>query len=509
MFACLHIPDFSVQAALLSDAADVRESLRRAPVVVLDGPANLLRVIALNASARNLGIAIGMTTLQVETCSGVLIRKRSEATEGAAHACLLDCANAFSPNVESACSSTVILDLTGTERLFGTLESTAKQLAVKACEHGFQARVAVASNPDTALYAARGLSPITVIPVGKEAHYLAPFHVSLLPIAPEMLETLNGWGIYTFQSLAALPEIPLTERFGQAGLYLQKLARGEVKRALVLAAPDTKFVESYEFDDPVETLESLAFVLKRLLQQVCTHLSSHALATNELRLTLDLEVRQRCDGSDGEQYCHDWKLPVPTHDGKMLFTLVRLDLERNTFSAPIKKVTVEAVPVKPRLAQGHLFTRPSPEAERLEITMARIRGVVGSTDANGLACVGSPVLVDTHRSGAFRVQPLSSVARNSTTGMLPIIALRAFRPALETSVELTGRTPHLVHLWKKHLRVIAASGPWCSSGNWWNRAIAWAREEWDVALKTADGVGFYRIYLDRIRKKWFVDGVFD
>jgi protein ImuB len=509
MFACLHVPDFSVQAALLSDPADTRESLRRTPVVVLDGPANLLKVVALNDPARNLGIAIGMTKLQVETCSGALIRKRSEATEDAAHASLLDCANAFAPNVESACSSTVILDLTGTERLFGTLESTANRLAVKASEHGFQVRVAVASNPDTALYAARGLSRITLIPVGKEAYYLARLNVSLLPITPEMLETLNSWGIHTFQSFAALPEVPLTERLGQAGLHLQKLARGQVKRTLVPTAPDTKFIESYEFDDPVETLESLVFVLNRLLQQVCAHLTSHALATNELRLMLALEVRQRRDESNSEQYCHEWKLPVPTHDGKMLFTLVHLDLERNTFSAPVKKVIVEAVPVKPRFAQGNLFARPSPEAERLEITMARIRGEVGSTDANGLACVGSPALVNTHRSGAFLVQPLSSVARDSTTEMLPIIALRAFRPALETSVELTGRAPHLVRLWNKHLRVLAASGPWSSSGNWWDRAIAWAREEWDVALKTPAGVGFYRIYLDRIRKKWFVDGVFD
>src|SRR5260221_5980335 len=46
--------------------------------------------------------------------------------------------------------------------------------------------------------------------------------------------------------------------------------------------------------------------------------------------------------------------------------------------SPIKKLTVEAVPVKPRMAQGNLFAPPSPETEKLEITLARIRGVVGS-----------------------------------------------------------------------------------------------------------------------------------
>jgi hypothetical protein len=75
-------------------------------------------------------------------------------------------------------------------------------------------------------------------------------------------------------------------------------------------------------------------------------------------------------------------------------------------------------------------------------------------------------------------------------------------------VELADETPHFVRLWKKHRRVLAASGPWCSSGSWWNSAV-WSREEWDVALKTFDGIGYYRIYLDRLRKQWFVEGVFD
>jgi hypothetical protein len=37
-------------------------------------------------------------------------------------------------------------------------------------------------------------------------------------------------------------------------------------------------------------------------------------------------------------------------------------------------------------------------------------------------------------------------------------------------------------------------------------AIGWNRDEWDVNL--ADG-GVYRIYRDRERNRWFVDGVID
>src|SRR5476649_2351409 len=71
MFACLLIPDFPVQAGLLLERKDTREVQRRSPIAVLDGPSNLLKVVALNQEARNLGIEIGMTKLQVETCGGV------------------------------------------------------------------------------------------------------------------------------------------------------------------------------------------------------------------------------------------------------------------------------------------------------------------------------------------------------------------------------------------------------------------------------------------------------
>ena len=116
-----------------------------------------------------------------------------------------------------------------------------------------------------------------------------------------------------------------------------------------------------------------------------------------------------------EQYRHEWKLPVPTQDRNLLFGLVRLQLEKTTFSAPVRRLSLEVVPVKPRVAQENFFAPPSPEAEKLEITLERIRGVVGSADAAGIPCVGSPDLVDTHKPGSFTVQHFSSIEMVSAT----------------------------------------------------------------------------------------------
>jgi len=283
-----------------------------------------------------------------------------------------------------------------------------------------------------------------------------------------------------------------------------------VIRGLLPIEPPERFIESYEFDDPVETVESLTFVLNRLLHRLCTKLLSNSLATNELRLTLQLEVRQHNDPGCDERYDHSWKLPFPTEDRNVLFALINLDLQRQNFSAPIKRVVVEAVPIKPRRAQGNLFAPPTPEAEKLEITLSRIRGIVGNTDASTLGCAGTPKIADTYKPDSFTIETFSTVS--TSTGKAEWaepLTLRVFRPALETVVEITDAKPHFVHLWRRHRRVIAASGPWSSSGTWWNRARAWAREEWDIALKTQAGTGLYRIYRDEIGGQWFVEGMFD
>src|ERR1700690_239318 len=459
MFACFYIPDFAVQAALFPEAAESRTALRASPLAILDGPANLPRVFATNSAARRAGIETGMTKLQVETYGGVLLRKRSLAEEESAQAALVNFAGTFSPRMESTCPGAVILDLAGTEKLLGSWQNAACNMTSQAVEIGFDLCIAMAANPDTALLAVRGFSASGVsrprpgfawagifIPAGEEGEQLASLTVDVLPISPEMLEILNGWGIRTLQSLAALPTVAIVERLGQEGLYLQKLARGEIDRPLLTIEANAEFVASFEFDDPVETLESLLFILNRLLHELCLKLFSTALAAQELRLTVELEVRQIQQEKKEEQYRHEWKLPIPTQDRSLLLGLVRLQLEKTTFSAPVRQLSLEVIPVKPRVAQENFFAPPSPEAEKLEITLERLRGVVGSVDAGGVSCVGSPDLVDTHKPGSFMVRHFSSIdangddAANLSPAAAPVIALRIFRPALETSVELDGAT---------------------------------------------------------------------
>src|SRR5580704_15393721 len=199
------------------------------------------------------------------------------------------CASEFSPRVEELDANTVLVDAAGLERLFGRPERLAATLVRRFAELGFSGSIAIASNPDAAVHAARGLPGVTIIPRVQEAVKLGDLPVELLEPAPDILETLACWGIRKFSELAALPEIGVAQRLGAEGVRLRKLARGEGCRPLRPVELELVFEQAEELEYPVTELEPLSFVLSSLLHRVCDSLESRALAAIEICLTLKLE----------------------------------------------------------------------------------------------------------------------------------------------------------------------------------------------------------------------------
>lgn len=534
-FASIFVPDFPVEALLR-----VEPELRSQALVVLEGKAPLEKVFALNERARRAGVQRGMTKLQVETCADLVLRTRSSSQETVAHAALLDCAQSFSPKVEDVAADTLVLDLAGLETLFGPLPKIARRLARRAAELGFECSIAVAANPDAAILAARGFSGVTVIAEGKEAEQLGSLPVQVLFAGNDdaecasLLETFERWGVRHLRELVALPEVELSARLGQRGLYWQKLACGATFRTLVPVEPPLVFEESVELEHPLVLLEPLAFLLSRMLEQLCARLEARALATQELRLELELANGWHCEEESGELaaslraglrpslFQRSLRLPVPLLDSKTFLKVLQLDLKAHPPGAPILKIHLAAEPAPPRPAQSGLFVPPSPEPEKLELTLARIAGIVGEEKA-GCVC-----LLDSHRPEGFRLQHFaaasgmndklqtSRVTRDDNSlddqhSPDLVTALRIFRPPQRVSVSMQdGRPIHIASANKKEIQgeVLWAAGPWRSSGDWWEQE-GWARDEWDIAVQQETGIVFYRLVRDLLSGRWQLEGSYD
>jgi protein ImuB len=549
-FACIYVPNFPVGAAIRAEP-----ELQARAVAIFEGKPPLEKIIALNEKASCSGITSGMTKTQAELCVGLALRLRSPLQESAAHAALLDCAQSFSPCVEDTACDTALLDLAGMESLFGSLPEIARAIGDCAFTLGFDANVAAASNPDAAMLAARGFSGVTVIPAGKEAEQLGSLPVEVLfanqfgedrpgdqkEQADRLLETLDRWGIRNLRSLAALPEVALSERLGQEDLRLQQLARGAASRTLVPVEAPLIFEEAIELEHAIVLLEPLAFLLNRLLEQLCTRLASRTLATQELRLTLELanlagidpeletcgipsesdassdthpQATSQMFSSRQSKFVRTLRLPLPMLDAKLFLKLLQLDLQAHPPGAPIVRIHLAAEPARPRSTQGGLFLSPSPEPEKLELTLARIAGMVGEQN------VGALELLDTHHPEGFRMQRFVAPAsrenlRERTSAPVEessvVTALRRFRPPLCASVVLENGGPvRVVCPKKKEVQgdVLWKAGPWRFSGDWWERE-AWSRDEWDVALQNAEKISLYRLVHDLLGAGWFVEGNYD
>jgi protein ImuB len=472
---------------------------------------------------------------------------------------LLDVAQQYSPRVSWAGAHTIVLDLSGLERLFGDARAIGDVLRGQLADRGLQSHVAIAGTRTAAHLLAVSRAGLTVVDRDGEAAALAPLPIDVLTrvnavppdsrisvqgttrfyrsspvqelmrprrrvvkgdgtparatpppgsvLSEDLLATLRRWGIRTLGQVAALPAPELAARLGKDGPRVQALARGEDAGPLVPVIAEERFEATLELEWPVEGLEPLSFVLSRLTDPVCAHLDRRGRAAAILHVELRLVTRAT--------WARRLELPSPIKDPRVLRTLALLDLESHPPPAGIDAVTVRVEPTAARTLQHSLLERARPRPDQVSTLMARLSALMGERQ------IGRPVLVDSHRPGAFEMAPftgedsatyggasVSSATQESEKSRAP--ALRRFRQPLVASVVIEAGRPARVRVSARSDtmaggQVVACAGPWRTSGDWWT-ASAWDHDEWDIGLDT--GV-VCRLFRDRRKDRWYVAGAYD
>jgi protein ImuB len=329
--------------------------------------------------------------------------------------------------------------------------------------------------------------------------------------AQEILVILHKWGIHTLGQLAALDKEQLGARLGPEAIQMWERANGQSNRLLQLVRPPESFEESFEFEHEIETAEPLLFMIRRFLEQLAVRLGALYLVAKELTLRITFGNKQT--------YERVFKIPQPTNDVDLLFRMLHTHLENFRSEHPIVAVALSAQPSKPAKEQFGLFETTLRNPHQLSETLARLTAFLGANR------VGTPVLEETHRPDAFRMEPFCP------TGILPVgqagvlacnrigrqdarlphsqdgcatsAALRRFRPSASASFFLSENIPAHVQSADLNGKVINQLGPYLISGNWWDEK-SWARAEWDVQLEDGE-----LIRAHESQRTWKVDGVYD
>jgi protein ImuB len=498
LYACLYAKEFPAQALLR-----LRPELRDKPCVVMDGEPPLQQVCSLTRKARLLGLVPGMTQVEVETFSAVAVLQRYRKEETAAKTVLLECAGGFSPRVEDKCEEGAflcVIDIAGTEGLFGPPESLARNLRTHVRSLGVTACIAVSHNFHAAISLANGLpprTPVKVAPMGEEAAALASLPLAVLDTTEEQADTFGLWGIRTLGMLAALPEKELIARMGQAGKRLRQLARGELLHLFQPIEPPFTLEEHMELDSPVEFLDALLFVVNVMLEQLILRAKARVLALASVNITLKLE--------GGTTHTRTVRPSLPTNEKQIWIKLLHLDLEAHPPQTAILALTLEAEPGSTSKVQLGLFSPQLPEPSRLDVTLARIRGIVGNEN------VGRPVLKDTHQPGGFSMESFTvpSGASSVISASQSRSAMRKLRPADPVPVTVQGQRPNAFVFRQKHYVVEHTYGPWLISGDWWQQS-QWGFEQWDLVARAPDNTLLCCCLVrDRIEDCWQMAALYD
>jgi len=316
----------------------------------------------------------------------------------------------------------------------------------------------------------------------------------------EIFAILHKWGIHTVGQLAALDKEQLGTRLGPEAIRLWERANGRSTRLLKLIRPPESFEENFEFEREIETAEPVLFMLRRFLEQLAVRLAAIYLVAKELTLQITFANKQ--------SYERVFKIPQPTNDVDLLFRMLQTHLENFRSEHPIVAVALSADPIKPAGEQFGLFETTLRNPHQLSETLARLTALL-SADR-----IGTPVLEETHRPDAFRMQPFSwavSSGQNRESGpdshalrtVHATATLRRFRPAVSASVLQDEDRPAHVRSAEISGKITEQRGPYLLSGNWWDEK-SWARAEWDLQLQNGELVRAHEC--DGV---WEIDGVYD
>ncbi|MFQ5806501.1 MAG: DNA polymerase Y family protein [Phycisphaerae bacterium] len=261
------------------------------PLVLTRRAGSSLIVEHTGPRARQLGLHAGMTLGQAQAIAPKLLAFEHEAhRDRALLEQLANWALRFSPIVQPVEPGTLLLDITGCQRLFGSEADIARQALDGLRRQGFHAQAAIADTVGAACALATASGDALVVAAeGQTSISLAPLPPAALRIEPGVAGRLETLGVRTIGDLLMLPRSLLPARFGpQLVLRLQQ-ALGEVYEEVTAHEFEEPPAARLVFETPLRDLQAVQAAVAQLLEELFAQLLERTLALRRLDCVLTYE----------------------------------------------------------------------------------------------------------------------------------------------------------------------------------------------------------------------------
>jgi protein ImuB len=444
------------------------------------------RVVACSAPARAEGVRLRQRRREAEAaCPGLEIVSEDPGRDVRAFEVVVSAIARFTPEVEITRPGVCSLPARGPARYFGGEEALAALLEQAATEAagtaGPRARAGIADTPFAARLAARSR---VIVPPGATAAWLAPLPVSVLG-DPALEEFLGRLGIRELGQFAEMDEGVVSARLGAEGANAHRLARGLGGERLLLGDPPPDLEVVRELEDPVDRVETVAFIAAGLAEELMSKLSARSLACTRLLVEASTE--------HAEELSRWWRADRP-FTAKGMVDRVRWQLEgwlTSTVQAPsagiafIRLVASEIRPDNGR--QVGFFGEDAEVSQRVERAVARVQGLLGHESIGTAVPSGGRGLLEQVRFVPWG-EPRSSDPRveHPWPGKLPPPAPTvvyedpidvSLRDGAGRPVEVSGRgrlsgSPSRLFLGPGREHSVSGwVGPWPVDERWWDPTL--------------------------------------
>jgi protein ImuB len=457
------------------------------PAVVVEPLHGQIYVVAINRLARRCGIVPGVKlNAAFALAASLRVFERSIRRERAS----LESLSAWAARLTSVVCieqpDSVLLEVAGSVRLFGSLAAIKHKLGEELARRRWERRLCAAPTATAALWLARAaVEDVESFATLSGRLGSLPVRVTRWPL--EIQALLQELGVRTIADCLRLPRDGFARRVGLA--YLHDLDRALARRF----DPRETFVPRERWSTKrelyQETSDSAVFMVavEDMLDALTVELRRRQAEVRSLRIGFE-HVRHE---STVESF--DWA--EPTHERGRLLSLLRDRLERIVLPAPavtLRVTTGFLLPLQPRA--DDLFDK-MPVETLAHVLLERLRGRLGANAVHGIVAVAEhrPEFAwsrsdarsgtDLHADG-----PLSPWARQRPLWLLP-------GPLPLTSAEAHRYYAGVVELSSSAERI---------EGGWWDEREACR----DYYAAVSSGGERLWIYRDRRSLDWYLHGLF-
>lgn len=490
--------------------------------VPVDRPAAVFRanrVVACTPAARSAGIVHGQRRRAAQgACPELEVLEHDGDRDARAFEPVIRAIADMSPRLEVVEPGWISLSARGPSRYFGGDRALVDRMCrlvrrVVADTVGVApvVGVGVADGRVASAIAARQAavrSGTAVVPEDGSPAFLAPLPIGWLretgDASADLVELLARLGLRTLGALAELDRGDVVARFGADGTRVHRLAAGEDERPPDAVDPPAEWSAEHAFPEPVEQLETVVFVAKRLADDLVSRLSAEGRVCVRLVIVAETEHGERSE----RVWYRDAGLPAAA-----MVERVRWQLEGWVAQPGGLSGGVALVRLTPDIVRGDDGVPTRLWGGRSQADLDAARAVVRLSAIAGEAAVRIPIwsggrLPDER----YRWVPASGVDLDDPSARLdpgegpwpgalpapsPAVVLTEPLPVevldeAGESVTVTGRgepsaAPATIIVRGRRHAIVAWAGPWPVEQRWWHPSTARRLARFQLVTDRGDG----------------------